>query len=105
MTLSIYIYIICMHRCEYNICACQPVWVTVSVCVFVCVCARAYVYIGKMSLILLTDANHSLHMYLPVIPLIHGWTNAGIYTRKLDYISTCACMARWHNGYIIITSF
>ena len=48
--------------------SCQPVSVKL------CVCASVHIYVGKMSLILLTDANCTTS----VIPLIHGWTNAGI---------------------------
>ena len=47
--------------------SCQP-----AVCVKLC--ASVYIYAGKMSLILLTDANCTTS----VIPLIHGRTNAGI---------------------------
>ena len=68
------------------------------VCVKLCVCA--YIYVGKMSLILLTDVNCTTSVSHTTYP----WMDKCRYTIKPDYISTCACMARWHNVYIIGTS-
>jgi len=86
---------ICMRRCEYNM------YISVSLfawnCVGECKCAHIIILlVYKISL----NCSQMQTVY-NFSHTINPWTDKCRYTRKLEYTSTCACMAKWHNVYYI----
>ena len=70
------------------------------VCVKLCVCVHVCIYICRENV---THTAHRCKLYNFSHTINPGMDKCR-YTIKPDYISTCACMARWHNVYIIGTS-